>query len=61
MQIQRSFTDTLKMTQILKYIIVGQLERITYANGNLAKFETYNGQLWDEVYRDGSTVIYQVK
>jgi YYY domain-containing protein len=45
----------------VKYIVVGQLERITYKAGNLTKFETYKGILWDEVYRDGSTVIYQVK
>ena len=45
----------------VKYIVVGQLELITYKAGNLTKFETYKGILWDEVYRDGSTVIYQVK
>jgi YYY domain-containing protein len=64
-----SFYSTFSMTETetflkkynVKYIIVGQLERITYASGDLQKFETYNGQLWDEIYRDGSTVIYQVK
>jgi len=56
----------------VRYIIVGQLERAKYApetpggpvpggepNG-LVKFETYNGVLWHEVYRDGKTVIYEV-
>jgi uncharacterized membrane protein len=54
------------------YIIVGQLERAKYAPGaslgpvlvggadGLAKFETYNGTYWHEVYRDGKTVIYEV-
>ncbi len=56
----------------VRYIIVGQLERAKYAPGapggpvlagepdGLAKFEQYNGALWQEVYRDGQTVIYQV-
>ena len=64
-----SFYETSSLNEVqtflgkynVKYIIVGQLERITYQTGNLKKFETYNGKLWDEVYRDGSTVIYQVK
>ncbi len=50
----------------MRYIIVGQLERGKYApvdpslpNG-LQKFEDMNGVLWQEVYRDGETVIYQV-
>jgi YYY domain-containing protein len=54
------------------YIIVGQLERAKYMPGGfsnlvpagavdgLAKFETYNGKYWHSVYRDGSTVIYEV-
>jgi uncharacterized membrane protein len=56
----------------VRYIIVGQLERAKYAPGaslgpvlaggadGLAKFETYNGTYWHEVYRDGKTVIYEV-
>ncbi|MBK9602151.1 MAG: glycosyltransferase family 39 protein [Anaerolineales bacterium] len=49
-----------------RYIIVGQLEQAKYApldpgvpNG-LIKFDMWNGVLWNEVYRDGSTVIYEV-
>ena len=45
----------------VRYIIVGQLERAVYFESGLIKFETYNGQLWDEVYRDKDTVIYQVR
>jgi uncharacterized membrane protein len=44
----------------VRYIIVGQLERAKYAGEGLAKFDTYNGTLWNEVYRDGQTVIYEV-
>ena len=56
----------------VRYIIVGQLERAKYApdapNGpvhvgdpdGLLKFDQQNGTLWNEVYRDGQTVIYEV-
>ena len=44
----------------LKYIIVGQLERNHYPGPGLDKFEQQNGILWQEVYRDGNTAIYQV-
>ncbi|MBM3152088.1 MAG: hypothetical protein FJZ96_07790, partial [Chloroflexi bacterium] len=50
----------------VRYIIVGRLEWAKYtpttedtANG-LLKFEAYEGRLWQEVYRDGQTVIYEV-
>jgi len=50
----------------VRYIIVGQLEKAKYipitsdiASG-LLKFEQYNGTFWQEVYRDGQTVIYEV-
>lgn len=56
----------------VRYIIVGQLERAKYAPSapggpvpaegadGLLKFEQYDGLYWNEVYRDGETVIYQV-
>lgn len=44
----------------VKYIIVGQLERLEYPAPGINKFEQYNGQFWNSVYRDGDTVIYQV-
>jgi uncharacterized membrane protein len=56
----------------IRYIIVGQLERAKYAPGapggpvsggaadGLLKFEANNNILWQAVYRDGQTVIYQV-
>jgi YYY domain-containing protein len=43
------------------YIVVGQLEQAFYPGLGLAKFQLYEGQLWDAVYRVGSTVIYQVR
>ena len=48
------------------YIVVGQLERGKYspadpiAPNGLLKFEQYNGMFWQEMYRDGETVIYEV-
>ncbi|MCI0554359.1 MAG: DUF2298 domain-containing protein [Anaerolineae bacterium] len=49
----------------VRYIIVGQLERAAYKSedqGNgLSKFEEFDGTYWNEVYRDGNTVIYEVK
>jgi uncharacterized membrane protein len=50
----------------VRYIIVGQLERAKYVPATedilsgLDKFEQYNGSLWQEVYRDGQTIIYEV-
>ncbi|HZU87026.1 MAG TPA: DUF2298 domain-containing protein, partial [Anaerolineaceae bacterium] len=52
--------DFLKRYEV-KYIIVGQLERGRYRGDGLNKFEEWNGELWDAVYRDGDTVIYEVK
>jgi YYY domain-containing protein len=56
----------------VRYIIVGQLELAKYLPGNpggavaagepdgLQKFDRDNGVLWNEIYRDGRTVIYEV-
>lgn len=44
----------------VRYIIVGQLERISYPPLSLQKFDDFNGVLWQEVYRDRDTVIYEV-
>jgi len=44
----------------VSYIVVGQLEQVTYAGSGLDKFTAFNGILWDEVYRDANTVIYEV-
>jgi len=47
-------------THDVRYIIVGQLERAQYTPEGMAKFEEFEGQYWNEVYRDGKTVIYEV-
>ena len=44
----------------VQYIVVGQLERAAYTPEGIAKFERLNGRYWQEVYRDGKTVIYEV-
>jgi uncharacterized membrane protein len=56
----------------VRYIILGQQERGHYNNSRLLqergyadglgleKFAAANGDLWNEVYRDGDTVIYEV-
>jgi YYY domain-containing protein len=44
----------------VRYVIIGQLERARYVGGGLDKFTAYNGIFWNEVYRDGQTVIYEV-
>jgi uncharacterized membrane protein len=44
----------------VRYIVVGQLERAAYTPEGIAKFERLNGRYWQEVYRDGSTAIYEV-
>jgi uncharacterized membrane protein len=50
---------------LVKYIVVGQLERNIYpaldpAADGLAKFEQYDGKYWKEVYHDKNTTIYEV-
>jgi uncharacterized membrane protein len=42
------------------FIVVGQLEAVYYPAEGLAKFDALNGVYWNEVYREGSTVIYEV-
>jgi YYY domain-containing protein len=44
----------------VKYFVVGQLEKNIYPHLSLEKFENGNGLYWNEVFRDGDTVIYQV-
>jgi YYY domain-containing protein len=52
--------DFLKRYNV-RYIIVGQLERAEYAGPGLSKFVQYDGRLWDAVYQNGDTTIYQVR
>jgi uncharacterized membrane protein len=43
----------------VRYIVVGQQERARFPEG-MAKFDALNGKLWQEVYREADTVIYEV-
>jgi len=45
----------------VSYIVVGRLEEAFYPGNGLDKFAAQEGILWDEVYRNGETVIYQVR
>jgi uncharacterized membrane protein len=53
----RSFLNKYEVS----YIVVGRLEQAFYPGGGLGKFAAQEGILWDEVYRNGETVIYQVR
>jgi YYY domain-containing protein len=56
-------TDTTKQFLNLygvRYIVLGQLEQVTYPGPGLDKFTAFNHILWNEVYRDANTVIYEV-
>ncbi len=54
--IARSFLERYNV----KYIIFGQLERVSYPGSGLLKFDKLEGELWREVYQDKDTVIYEV-
>jgi uncharacterized membrane protein len=44
----------------VRYIVLGQLERLNYPADGLQKFPDYEGILWRLVYQDRDTEIYQV-
>ncbi len=44
----------------VRYIVVGQLEMNYYPGDGLLKFPAQEGRLWEQVYQDGRTTIYQV-
>jgi YYY domain-containing protein len=44
----------------VRYIILGQVEKGSYAGPGLNKFSEQEGILWEEVYQDRDTVIYRV-
>ena len=45
----------------IKYIYVGQLERIVYPAAGLAKFDSAVGTYLDLVYENARTKIYPVR
>jgi YYY domain-containing protein len=44
----------------VRYIVLGQLEKATYPGPGLEKFDAQRGLLWQEVYRDQETILYEV-
>jgi YYY domain-containing protein len=44
----------------VQYIIVGQLEKANYSEDGLIKFSEYDGILWEKVFSNSGTTIYQV-
>jgi len=56
LEIATQFLDQYEVS----YIILGQLERAKYVGDGLVKFEEQNGSLWNKIYRDQDTVIYEV-
>jgi len=44
----------------IRYIIVGDLERIYYQPNGLAKFEKFDGVYWKKVFQEGDSIIYEV-
>ena len=44
----------------IKYIIVGQLEKINYPGVGLQKFDDFNGIYWEKMYELGDTKIFSV-
>jgi len=57
----RNFVQDFLAKYEVSYIVFGQLERLFYPGAGLEKYEAWNGIIWDEVFRYGSTVIYQVR
>ncbi len=53
-------TENFLMKFDVSYIVVGQLEKITYTAEGLSKFAEWDGALWEPVYQDKQTSIYRV-
>jgi len=51
--------DFLKRYEV-QYIVFGQLEKAKYQGPGLLKFDAMEGVLWQEVYQDRDTIIYEV-
>jgi uncharacterized membrane protein len=56
----RTITEGFLREYKVEYVILGQLERNYYPGAGLDKFERWEGDLWQEVYRNEQTVIYKV-
>ena len=67
MRFEISIQPVIRMMQVtfvqkyqIKYIIVGQLERIVYPGIGLDKFDDFDGIFWEKVFEYGDTKIYHV-
>ncbi len=58
--VDRAYVEAFLDDYDVRYIVFGQLERAFFPGPGLAKFEDYEGDLWQAVFRDGSTIIYEV-
>ncbi len=56
---EQAARDFLKKYSV-KYIILGQNEEIYFPGAGLDKFPNLSGILWNQVFRDGNTAIYEV-
>jgi uncharacterized membrane protein len=56
----RAYVEDFLAEYDVQYIVYGQLEQVFFPGDGLEKFEMYAGDLWQEVFRIGSTVIYEV-
>lgn len=56
----REETERILDTYDVSYVVVGQLERVFYSGPGLEKFGLWENDLWQKVYEDGQTAIYQV-
>ncbi len=57
----KSFVAGFLQKYDVSYVIVGQLEQVLYPGEGMGKFQNWEGDLWDRVYQDKATTIYQVK
>jgi len=55
-QVTKEFIDKYDVS----YIIVGQLERAKYFGEGIGKFPQLEGKLWQSVFEEGNTIIYEV-
>jgi uncharacterized membrane protein len=56
----RAYVEDFLAEYDVQYIVYGQLEQVFFPGAGLEKFEMYDGDLWQEAFRTGSTVIYEV-
>ena len=58
--LDRAFIETFIEEYNIQYIVVGKLERAFYETYGIDKFSLWDGELWENVYQNGQTVLYKV-